>query len=273
MGNKKKVSKCKCDTNDRCNENCSNHGTSCKDDKNICMKGGELYYDLNNNNIYQKIKKISQLLTNWENEDAKLFLDEIYELYGNPYMVKNKRGGFCVWKYDTIPKHDIHEKIILKDESIPHDFPSFHHDFLYSYIQVYIPPEYLTKVQNISGSIGYDPLKKEMYARCASFQANYATLRTVFDVLNDKNTDYSLNINNKLIDEEYNIKYIKEQININSNKYAEFIKLDCYPGAFPDKCKPKTKLNFKMIDENFENIEKNLDDQVQNMNKEIIPLF
>ena len=31
--------------------------------------------------------------------------------------------------------------------------------FLYSFVKIYIPPEKLSDVQSISGSVNYDPLK------------------------------------------------------------------------------------------------------------------
>ena len=65
---------------------------------------------------------------------------------------------------------------------------------MYSFVKIYIPPEKLNDVQSISGSVNYDPLKHELFARCASFQANFATLRTVFNTLDEESTDYSTNI-------------------------------------------------------------------------------
>ena len=189
----------------------------------------------------EKKSDTSSLLNNWESKMAVQYFDTIVKKYGLPYIRVNKKGGFCVWKYDTIPEGDIHTRIVLKDEAIPHEYPKQHHDFLYSHIKVYIPPNKLNAVQNISGSIGYDPLKKELYARCGSFSANNATIRTVFDVLNDTKTKYEENINNMKKEEEHNIVYIKDELDKNHKQYEEEMKLYCYPGA-STKCKPPIKM-------------------------------
>ena len=52
-------------------------------------------------------------------------------------------------------------KIELKDESIEHCV-QIHRDYLYSYFKMYIQKEKFTKIlAEISGSIGYGPLKKK----------------------------------------------------------------------------------------------------------------
>ena len=72
------------------------------------------------------------------------------------------------------------------------------------YIKIYIPSNKLKDILTISGSIGYDPLKHELYARCASIEANFATLRTVIDVFNDENKNYEENISNRDHDKDIN---------------------------------------------------------------------
>jgi len=260
---------CDCDliTNKCTGKKCKHKdGVPCQS-KNDCkvIEGGTIkksLYDLMNQH-QQPVNcreewKMSSLLNMWENQMAVKYFDTIFKLYGHPYIAKNIKGGFCIWKYDKIPKDDIHLKIVLKDEAIAHDYPSAHYDFLYSHIKVYIPPEKFTAVQNISGSIGYDPLKKELYARCASFEANYATLRTVFNVLNDTKTNYEENLNNSYEEAEDNKKYIKDRMIHNHKEFEEEMKLNCYPGAFPEKCKPPVKMlaNKKPIP-NVEQIRKN----------------
>ena len=121
------------------------------------------------NNIYNKlsnsVNKItySSLLNNWTNELPITKLNDIMNEYGHPYMVKNKPNGFCIWKNNI--NDNIHKMIVLKDEMIPNSLPYHRYEFLYSHITIYIPPEYYTKVSNINSSIGYDPLKKELYKR------------------------------------------------------------------------------------------------------------
>ena len=227
--------KCKC-INKICNADCKqNTLKSCNTDDDCREEqvGGSVIYKKDMSNI----RYLSDLLDKWDNNTAKQYYDVIYSIYGFPYMTINKKGGLCVWKRDTIPENDIHYKIVLKDEAIKHSLPKSHIDYLYSHVKMYIPPDKLNTVQTISGSIGYDPLKNEVYARCGSFSANFATLRSIFDVLNDTRTDYKVNISN--MDKEYNknLSYIKKELKNNNDKYIKEMDLDCYPGAFPKECK------------------------------------
>ena len=114
------------------------------------------------------------------------------------------------------------------DEYVDHDKPKQHFDFLYSYINIYVPPSKLYDVLSISGSVNYDPLKKELFARCGSFEANFATLRTVFNVINNKKTEYGENINNKDDEIKDNEKYVMRQTIENRRKYRRQLKLSHY---------------------------------------------
>ena len=71
------------------------------------------------------------------------------------------------------------EEIIIRDEDIHHCKPFKYTDFLYSKIRFdihQISEEHFVKALKVSGSISYDPLKKEIRARCDSEAANIATL-------------------------------------------------------------------------------------------------
>ena len=70
----------------------------------------------------------------------------------------------------------MYSKIEIWDESIYHTDPRPHLDFVYSYISYHVPPEIASVLHNVSTSIGYDPLKQELRARCGSLEANAATL-------------------------------------------------------------------------------------------------
>ena len=159
---------------------------------------------------------------------------EIVDKYGKPHILVNQPNGLCIW--NKFPKGDPHVRIELKDEYVAHCAPAKHYDFLYSFVKIYIPPEKLNDVQSISGSVNYDPLKHELFARCASFQANFATLRTVFNTLDEESTDYSTNINQR--DQTYipNEEYVKKKVKENQKKYKKELTWSYYPGAFPDGC-------------------------------------
>ena len=154
------------------------------------------------------------------------YYDMVVEKYGKPDLLINKQGGLCIWSdYKKIKPH---KSILLMDEYVDHDKPKQHFDFLYSYINIYVPPSKLYDVLSISGSVNYDPLKKELFARCGSFEANFATLRTVFNVINNKKTEYGQNINNKDDEIKDNEKYVMRQTIENRRKYRRQLKLSHY---------------------------------------------
>ena len=111
---------------------------------------------------------------------------------------------------------------VLKDESIDHPVPNPHHDFLYTTVTLVKLAGALdtnkTEVQSISDSVMLDLLKKEVTARCSSTAANYATLKTVIDVLTNVITQpnianqYSQNIDNADANKATNKDFIKTNI-------------------------------------------------------------
>ena len=113
---------------------------------------------------------------------------------------------------------------VLKDESIAHAVPTPHHDFLYTTITLGTKNNLAgalankkTEVQAISESVMIDLLKKEVTARCGSTAANYATLKTVIEVLTNSvaqsiAAQYSQNIADAVANKATNKQYIKDNI-------------------------------------------------------------
>jgi hypothetical protein len=231
-----------CDKNNKCTK--TGGGKSCKTDAD-CVPVPEHFWG---NFMWRATGEMEQFdahsvsnsnvneLDKWENtqEDGPVvfypLLKTEYNL-GEPTVKANVPNGIVIWYKDTI-NDDIHEMIELRDEYVPHCVPANHHDFLTSYVKAYVTPEKLNEVLNVSGSVSYDGLKKLLSARCGSLQANMSTLKTVFDVLNGKVTDYPDNIRNMNQIYESNKIYIKEQLILNRSKYATEINLPYYPGAF-----------------------------------------
>lgn len=171
-----------------------------------------------------------------ENGPVKVFKDIVRD-FGNPDIIVNQQNGLCIWNNC---KDGIHDHIVLNDEYVDHCVPFPHWDFLYSYIHIYVPPESLSDVLSISGSVGYDCLKHMLWARCGSIEANYATLTTVMKKLNKlSNDDYKENIKNMNDDSENNQQFLKRAIKSNQEKYKEQLDWAYYPGAFPDGCGKK----------------------------------
>lgn len=133
----------------------------------------------------------------WSNRAAaKLYID-MRKLFGNPVAVIPNKEGLALWTKDKMKKKvfgikNIFQEHLLRDEMVPHNCPKKHYDFFYSYIKVDIKPEKLPEVLSLSGSVGYDPLKKLLYARCASLAANIATLKVVSDILLNKKVEIEL---------------------------------------------------------------------------------
>lgn len=105
--------------------------------------------------------------------------------FGNPSYLKPGPGGVAVWTRfkESCP----FTRIMIIDESVPHDKPVEHCDFIYTTINYTISREMRPNVLNISESLMYDSLKEELTARCGTLEANIATL-----VLADK-------VNNNLV--------------------------------------------------------------------------
>ena len=75
---------------------------------------------------------------------------------------------------------------ILRDEDVKHCVPRPHHDYFYSSIKFYVPKDKLLDVLKVSGSLGYDGLKKLLTARCGGIGANYATIYLGMMIANGK---------------------------------------------------------------------------------------
>ncbi len=131
--------------------------------------------------------------TKWINQDAKKVYQTLKKVYGEPTGQSiDSKDKIVIWsrKSNDFKKRSYYkglsncfEEIILRDESVKHNCPAKHIDFLYSYIKISIEPWILPSILSISGSVGYDPLKKLLYGRCASMEANTATLKLCTDII------------------------------------------------------------------------------------------
>jgi hypothetical protein len=128
----------------------------------------------------------------WKNKDAIKMHDNLIKLFGNPVGVISKLGGMSLWDERVLKNSkvfgmdNIFVEHIVRDEKVQHMCPIKHDDFFYSYIKIDISPNKLKEIIMLSGSVGYDPLKKMLYARCAGIAPNIATLKVVTDIILDK---------------------------------------------------------------------------------------
>lgn len=177
-------------------------------------------------------------MNNWINNKPKKFYIKIRKELGKPIFAANVPHGMAFWK-----TKGLFSEHILKDEEISHCVPAKHVDYFYSSIICYIPPNKLKDVLSISGSIQYDGLKKLLTARCASINANIATLYLGMMVANCKMKIKDVKkkgLYGKYIrgEQKPHAKLKQEMLKIkkiNHKKYKKELKNPFYPLAFK-KC-------------------------------------
>jgi len=118
-------------------------------------------------------------LENWQHKDAKAYAEKLTEKYGEPDVAID---NMVLWK-ERISEFN---EVYVKDESIPHDSPKPHRDFVYSTMAIDIPEDLMEAVAKASESIIVDQLKNEVTARCGDIVANAITLGFVQDLVGGK---------------------------------------------------------------------------------------
>jgi len=180
----------------------------------------------------------------WEHKDAIQQYNILVKKYGNPTISDFRKGGIAIWKKEKL-MNTCFDYIELLDESVPHCVPKPHRDFLYTYVKYEIPPEKVSEVTSLSGSVAYDPLKKTLRARCGSEAANIGTLYLATAIGNSR-------ISIKEVQEKKLYKSVIVSLQ-NKQNVALYYKILCkslkeqpgnpewsgyYPLAFPEGCCP-----------------------------------
>lgn len=123
----------------------------------------------------------------WINNDAASKFGDLYRMFGKPTSLANAPHGAAVWLNVTGKRlfggPTCFKDVMLIDESIQHNCPTPHKDFLYMTTLLNLTPEERDHVTRISGSVWYDGLKKELTVRCGSVAANVATMYIVMQIL------------------------------------------------------------------------------------------
>lgn len=117
----------------------------------------------------------------WDNDEGQFNPTDAYDReskdMGPPDLVDKSPGGLAIWREDTLKNQDIPLiEVVLKDESIAHSEPTPHRDYLYATYELDAPRDRINDIRALSDSVTYDPLKKQVTARCHFMGANYATL-------------------------------------------------------------------------------------------------
>lgn len=209
-----------------------------------------------NNDEEQQFKHKNKL--NWTYKEPKEYYKFLVDMFGKPDVLGSGKGGIAIWNKSLQNREDvltgfpnIYKKIEIKDERVKHACPAEHIDFVYSYLNILITPKQLSDVMKLSGSINYDMLKHELFARCGSLEANIATLymcsHIILSHLDDnpkymsieyihENGEYGKHINSTT-DPNF-VKEMYRELSENLKLINKTNKLPntYWPGAFNDTC-------------------------------------
>jgi hypothetical protein len=117
-------------------------------------------------------------VADWKHKGPREYYPQCLDALGPPTAVGRGRGGLALWR----ARDGLFEEHLLRDEYVKHCVPRPHHDYFYSSVRFYVAPGKLHDTLRISGSLQYDGLKKLLTARCASVEANVATLYLAMQV-------------------------------------------------------------------------------------------
>lgn len=128
--------------------------------------------------LVELAKSVDDVLSNFKHSDAAEYAKTLIKEFGKPDQFTDH---VLVW-------YNISQFTItyLKDESIPHDFPASHRDFVYSVRSIVVPEKFAKTISHTTGSIIIDGLKSEVTGRCGSITANAITLGFVQDLVDGK---------------------------------------------------------------------------------------
>ena len=132
----------------------------------------------------------------WNNQYAIKEYKRMESLLGTPSTVSPNPEGIAIWSRSDLEGKQLFgtpvcfNEIIIRDEEIKHLCPREHRDFLYSTVIIAVEPRQVPMLYAISGSVSYDALKNSVSARCASIEANIATLKLATDLLLGNNVEY-----------------------------------------------------------------------------------
>lgn len=146
---------------------------------------------------------------NWKHKVPKQALDELVARLGPPSYVVSQPGGVAVWNSENL-ENTCFEAVELRDEYISHSKPKKHYDYLYTYVKFEIPQEKVYDILKLSESISYDALKHLLRARCATLEANNATLYLATEIARGRVSIKNV-IANDLYKKELNASKSKER--------------------------------------------------------------
>lgn len=132
------------------------------------------------------------MLVNWVNKEPVSKLEILNSQLGEPSMIVDQPYGAIFWRDSESMQQTINfnfgfpsvfVKHMLTDETTLHTCPVPHKDYFYSYIKVLLNTNTLNQINKLSGSIGYDKVKKLLWARCNCLAGNIVTLTLAMEIL------------------------------------------------------------------------------------------
>lgn len=105
-------------------------------------------------------------LTKFSHRKPRRYYSHMVSLYDRPWLIVNRKGGFCIWKNKGGFK-----ELVLKDEFIRNSHLKHARcEFLYGTVRAHIPEKALSHVLHLSPSITYDRLLKHLTVRGDSME-------------------------------------------------------------------------------------------------------
>jgi hypothetical protein len=142
----------------------------------------------------------NRLNLRWNHKAPIVRANQLAEKLGTPDRYSQEAGGVAIWYYvdpyfrsknlysledgERIKPSNVYSKLMIKDEEIPHIVPAPHNDFYYAYVYMDIPEDRVQKVRELTESVGYDTMKREVYARCHFAPANLTSLYLIKQIAN-----------------------------------------------------------------------------------------
>ncbi len=123
----------------------------------------------------EQVKTARAALAEWEHQDAADYGRKLIAQFGNPdEFTPTMLRWFNIAQF---------EEVFVKDESILHEFPEQHQDFVYSMKSLPVPQHLVGAFAHVTGSIIVDGLKQQVTARCGALVKNAVTLGFVSDAV------------------------------------------------------------------------------------------
>jgi hypothetical protein len=122
---------------------------------------------------------VERIIEGWP-EAQKNIARQMLEKYGAP----NEATPTKLFWYRNGPW----KRTVLSSDSVMHNWPTVHSDFLTQVIDYRVPPEMFGPVAQFDGSILLDRTRGEVAARCDSEAANVLGLNMVHEIVTGKRT-------------------------------------------------------------------------------------